>query len=149
MQIFHHKKSSPYGSIWHELYFTCEMVLMVAPVWRSTFTTLRWPLWDAAIRGVTPFCEGGERTITMMQLQKTTNMDKGKNQIISANKNIVILYLHGHSFTSKYSTQVHFSYTSILPTSLYNNSPPQLYPTGMLLVCSMLNVGVLTCMCTV
>ena len=74
-------------------------------------------------------------------------MDKTK--IISANKNIVILLLYGHSFTSKYSAQVHLSYTYLWSTSLYNNSPLQLYPTSMLLVCSMLNVGFLTYTCTV
>ena len=30
-------------TLWQYLYFTCEIVLMVAPVWRSTFTTLGWP----------------------------------------------------------------------------------------------------------
>ena len=41
----------------YEHYLTCEVVLMVAPAWRSTFTTLEWQFWDAFIRGVTPSCK--------------------------------------------------------------------------------------------
>ena len=44
--------------IWHELYLTCEVALATAPPWRSTLTTLEWPLQDATIRGVIPSCDG-------------------------------------------------------------------------------------------
>ena len=84
-------------------------------------------------------------------------MDKGKNlklilPIKTKNNNkqcILHSNITWHSFTSKYSTQIHLSYTSFLATSLYNNSSPQLYPTGMLLACSMSIVGLRTFMSTV
>ena len=45
--------------IWNEL-STCELVLIVAPSWRSTLTTLEWPNPDAAIRAVIPSCGGND-----------------------------------------------------------------------------------------
>ena len=42
----------------------CEVVLLLAPAWRSTLTTLGWAQKDAAIRGVTPFCEGSDGNST-------------------------------------------------------------------------------------
>ena len=59
MKSFHHKTSDPMVEPgMNYTYFTCDMVLTSAVVWRSTCTTLGWPLLDAIIRGVAPSCEG-------------------------------------------------------------------------------------------
>ena len=41
----------------YKLYLTWLVVLTVASAWRSTLTTLGWPLQDAKIKAVDPFCE--------------------------------------------------------------------------------------------
>jgi len=38
-------------------YYTLLVVLTVAPSWRSFLITLEWPLEDAIISAVAPFCE--------------------------------------------------------------------------------------------
>ena len=48
---------SQYRTPSYEQYVTWEVVLMLAPAWRRTFTTLGWPLSDAIIRGVHPSCK--------------------------------------------------------------------------------------------
>ena len=40
-----------------DLIYTKLVVLTVASVWRSFLTTLEWPLEDAIISAVSPFCE--------------------------------------------------------------------------------------------
>ena len=83
------------------------------------------------------------------------NMEKRKKLKININDinkkcaihcNVALIWTWFHI---QYSTEVYLCYTYLLPTFLYNNSSPKLYPTAMLLACSMLKVGLLTCMCTV
>jgi len=76
--------------------YTWLVVLTVEPAWRSFLTTLEWPLEDAIISAVVPFCEMYNRHTTWTKLTQARSilpLKCGQCQEICAPNRIFLKFL--------------------------------------------------------